>query len=105
MDGYARLLSRGMKQGDFAGRNVMLVKNSPGGAPAAEAEAKGGLELPRRIVLIEYNHAIKMKKPSIEETRLPENPAHVFWNTYLSHDFAGWAPLEWEDDYDGSQEQ
>ena len=82
-------MSKGIKKGDVAERNVMLVPNSPCGCPIAQADAIGGLALLQRIVLTDYSHARITKKLSIEETPLPEDPAHIFWNAHLCQNLQG----------------
>jgi hypothetical protein len=90
MDGYVKQLKTGLEQGDFAGRNVMLVANSP------EEDKMGGLVLPR-VVLVDYNAAKVVEMPRKQSNWLPSNPAAIFWNEYLWEDFGGWVPNEWQD--------
>lgn len=90
MDGYVKQLKTGLEQGDFAGRNVVLVANS------LEENKAGGLTLPR-VVLVDYNTAKVVEMPRDAASSLPANPAAVFWNEYLWHDFGGWVPNEWQD--------
>lgn len=91
MEGYARQLSLGINQKDFAGRNVMLV--TPNASVKEEADIISGLRMPR-VVLIDYNQAHLYK---ISSNLLPISPVEVFWNGCLWEDFGGWVPLEWED--------
>lgn len=97
MDGFARLLQIGLDQGDFAGRNVLLVPTDSD--PFASATDKsGGLLLPR-IVLIDYNHARITPLGSIStQPPLPENPVSLSLRTDIYGAFAGWAPREWENE-------
>ncbi|KAK2616041.1 hypothetical protein N8I77_002758 [Diaporthe amygdali] len=90
MDAYVKQLKIGLEQGDFAGRNVILVANSP------EEDKVGGLVLPR-VVLVDYNTAKVVEMPREQANWLPSNPAAVFWNEYLWEDFGGWVPNEWQD--------
>lgn len=90
MDGYVKQLKIGLNQGDFAGRNVILVANSQ------EGDKAGGLVLPR-IVLADYNIAKVVKMPQEQADWLPCNPAAVFWNACLWEDFGGWVPNKWQD--------
>jgi hypothetical protein len=93
MDSYVRLLRKGLMQGDFAGRNVILVPQSPD----APEDKVCGLAMPR-IVLVDYNNAWIDKDMPLEETmRLPGNPAVAFRGEYLWESFPGWVPHEWED--------
>ncbi|KAL1867463.1 hypothetical protein Daus18300_006307 [Diaporthe australafricana] len=94
MDGYVRQLGTGVRQRDFAARNVMLVANDN---PSAQTEEVCGLTMPR-IVLIDYNIAETESEPLVEAEKtpsLPPNPAWYFSGTCLWEDFAGWAPSEW----------
>lgn len=93
MDGYVKQLQTGLVQGDFAGRNVMLVV----GHNNSQEEIVCGLPIPR-IVLIDYNHARIINIAADEAWELPPNPAEAFWVLYLWHDFPGWATNEWEDE-------
>lgn len=97
MDGFVRLLQIGLDQGDFAGRNVLLVQNDSGPSTPA-TDTVGGLTLPR-IVLIDYNHA-RIRPLDITSTRLlkPENPVSLSLRTDIYGGFAGWVPREWEDE-------
>lgn len=70
-------------QRDFAGRNIILVPNDD---PAWEVDRKGGLALPR-IVLIDYNYARVQSFP--EPFVVPHNPIAAFWGAYLCEDFTG----------------
>lgn len=90
MDGYVKQLKVGLEQGDFAGRNVILVANSP------EEDKVGDLVLPR-VVLVDYNTAKVVEMPREQASWLPSNPAAVFWNEYLWEDFGGWVPNKWQD--------
>lgn len=97
MDGFSRLLQIGLDQGDFAGRNVMLVQNEPDPSNPS-TDTSGGLTLPR-IVLIDYNHArIMPLGSSSTQPPLPENPVLLSLRTDIAGGFAGWAPREWEDE-------
>lgn len=92
MDGYVRQLKTGLVQGDFAGRNVMLIPKSEGDP---QGERVCGLAIPR-IVLIDYDIA-RIRAPAPEQADLPANPAEVLWGEDLWHDFPGWVPNEWQD--------
>ncbi|KAJ0120493.1 hypothetical protein J7T55_015222 [Diaporthe amygdali] len=90
MDGYVRQLKTGLAQGDFAGRNVVLVTNNQ------QEETICGLTIPR-VVLIDYNRA-KVDKMSPEQAEwLPCNPGAIFWGELLCGSFGGWVPNDWED--------
>ena len=95
MDGYVKLRQAGIVQGDFAGRNIVLVtRNEESGV---QLEKICGLILPR-IVLVDYNQAYRRRdfSPDEVETR-PVNPAMEFWREYLFRDIAGWVPGRWSD--------
>ena len=92
IDGYVRQLRTGLVQGDFAGRNVMLIPKSHGDP---RGERVCGLAMPR-IVLIDYNIA-RIGNLSLEPGELPANPAEALWGEDLWHDFPGWVPNEWQD--------
>lgn len=93
MDSYVRLLRKGLVQGDFAARNIMLIAQSP----ATPEDIVCGFTMPR-IVLIDYNNAYIIQDISVEDTkRLPANPASAFRGDYLWEDFPGWVPHEWVD--------
>lgn len=93
MDGYVRLLRKGLVQGDFAARNVMLVPQGPD----TPGDMVCGFAMPR-VVLIDYNIAYIVRDISLEETkRLPANPASAFRDYSTWDDFPGWVPHEWED--------
>ncbi|ROW10564.1 hypothetical protein VMCG_01918 [Cytospora schulzeri] len=95
LEGYARQVSIGVDQRDFAGSNVMLVAaDSPTGIP----EIVAGLAMPR-IVLVDYNQAYLDCESEGSATSLSVNPALVAWNERLWENFDGWVPLDWEDDY------
>lgn len=91
MDGYVRLLRKGLIQGDFAGRNIILVPRRL----AAPEDIVCGLSMPR-IVLIDYNNAWVSEVPLEETRKLPANPASVFSGECLWDNFPGWVPHEWE---------
>lgn len=94
MDFHVRLLRKGLLQGDFAGRNIILVPRNS----AAPEDIVCDLPM-QRIVLIDYNNAWISKDMPLEETRrLPANPASVFSGEYLWDSFPGWVPHEWEDE-------
>ncbi|KAH8745576.1 hypothetical protein F5883DRAFT_438762 [Diaporthe sp. PMI_573] len=93
MDGYVRQMKAGVRQSDFAGRNIVLVPNEN---PTAQSEMIGGLYLPR-IVLIDYNNADLEDSPSDNVDPRPTNPARTFWGPYLWSDIAGWVPSTWKD--------
>lgn len=93
MDGYTKQLNTGLIQNDFAGRNVILVTDTSGDS---HGDMVCGLAMPR-IVLIDYNIAeINELRPE-QVAGPPDNPAVVFWQEYLWHDFPGWVPNEWAD--------
>lgn len=98
MDGFERLRRVGVDQGDFAGRNVVLVQKDDLDPSTPAADTSGGLPLPR-IVLIDYNHA-RIMPPGITSTRLPlpQNPVILSLRIDIYEAFAGWAPREWEDE-------
>lgn len=92
MDGFARQLSLGVNQADFAGRNIVLA--IPSTPPTGEPDVVGGLCMPR-VVLIDYNHARVDHQAS---PSLPCSPFEVFWRECISEDFGGWVPPEWDDE-------
>lgn len=91
-DGYVKQMSIGVEQGDFAGRNIVLV---PDESPTTHSERICGLALPR-VVLIDYNNASVNGHSSDELDSRPINPAVQFWGPYLWVDIAGWVPYAWE---------
>ncbi|KAG8157429.1 hypothetical protein KVR01_012813 [Diaporthe batatas] len=99
MDGYVRQMQAGVRQGDFAGCNIVLV---PIQRPTAESEMFGGLYLPR-IVLIDYDNADLEERPPDDTDSRPMNPVQTFWTPYLWSDIAGWVPSTWEKG-DGQEE-
>jgi hypothetical protein len=93
MDGYVRQMRAGVRQEDFAGRNIVLVPNEN---PTAQSERIAGLYLPR-VVLVDYNNAnLEEFAPDDVDPR-PTNPAQTFWAPYLWSDIAGWVPSSWKD--------
>lgn len=76
IDGYVRQIKVGVRQSDFAGRNIVLVPNQN---PAAQSEMIGGLYLPR-IVLVDYNNADLEDSPPDTADPRPHNPAQIFWD-------------------------
>lgn len=98
MEDFSRLMQIGLDQGDFAGRNVLLVQEDDFDPSTTATNTFGGLPLPR-IVLIDYNHArIRPLERSSTPLPLPENPMILSLRTYLRGAFPGWVPREWEDD-------
>lgn len=92
MDGYVRQLKIGLRQGDFAGRNVVLASDND-----ACKQKVSGLVMPR-VALVDYNLAtVKIDPRADEAAKLLVNPAAVFWASDLSGDFPGWVPNEWFD--------
>lgn len=97
LEGAARQQQIGLDQGDFAGRNILLVQDEFNPSNPS-TETCGGLPLPR-IVLIDYNHArIKSCGSSPYPLPLPENPAAIYLRSYIHEGFSGWIPHEWEDE-------
>lgn len=88
MDAHVRQMKGGVDQGDFAGRNIVLVP--------MQSERICGLFLPR-IVLVDYNNANVRVLSSEQLDRLPPNPTEIFSGQYLWEDVAGWVPDSWED--------
>jgi hypothetical protein len=88
MDAHVRQMKSGVDQGDFAGRNIILVP--------IQSEKICGLFLPR-IVLIDYTHANVRQLSSEQLDCLPPNPTEIFWGQYLWEDVAGWVPNTWKD--------
>lgn len=92
MDGYVRQLNIGLRQCDFAGRNVILAADN-----SSQEQMASGLVMPR-VVLIDYNLAeIDKDIRGDEAAELPLNPAAAFWTSDLFGDFPGWVPNEWFD--------
>lgn len=89
MDAYVGQIKGGVDQGDFAGRNIVLVP--------AQSEKVCGLSLPR-VELIDYNNADVRELSPRQLDRLPPSPAGVFWGQNLWEDVAGWVPDTWRDD-------
>lgn len=97
LEGAAKQQQIGLDQGDFAGRNILLVQDEfdPSNPPTATCS---GLPLPR-IVLIDYNRArIKSDKGGLYPLPLPDNPASIYLRSYIHEGFSGWIPREWEDE-------
>lgn len=92
MDGYVRQMKAGVRQSDFAGRNLVLV---PYENPTIQSEMISGFYLPR-VVLIDYNNADLEELPSDDVDPRPTNPAETFWGPYLWSDIAGWVPSTWK---------
>lgn len=89
MDGYVKQSNIGVDQGDFAGRNIILVPNE---VPTTQSERTCGLP---RVVLIDYNNArVQGSSPDEIDSR-PINPAMEFWRRYAWDDIAGWVPDTW----------
>lgn len=99
LEGAARQQQIGLDQGDFAGRNILLVQDEfDPSNPSTSTATCSGLPLPR-IVLIDYNHArIKSYGTSLYPLPLPENPASIYLRSYIHEGFSGWIPQEWEDE-------
>lgn len=98
MDGFERLRRIGPDQGDFAGRNVVLVQKDGLDPSTPATNTFGGLPLPR-IVLIDYNHArIRPLVSSSNPPPLPENPVILSLRTDIRGAFPGWVPRNWEDE-------
>jgi len=86
MDAYMYVLYCGIKQNDFAARNVILCAY--------------GTSIPR-VALIDYNTAIVYRytvdgKSMEESLALPVNPLQWFWKQAVGGDFPGWVSPEWE---------
>lgn len=92
VDGYVRQMRAGVRQGDFTGRNIVLV---PDEYRPTQSEMVAGLSLPR-IVLVDYNNAYLEESPSDGGDPRPTNPAEAFWGAYLWSDIAGWVPSTWK---------
>lgn len=101
MDAVVWQWARGMDQGDFANRNVMLVADTA--QPAAQVAVKGGPALPR-VVLIDYNQStvfdlVVREGKHIYAGELLEHPSSPITSSWagLDDNFGGWIPDEWQE--------
>lgn len=91
LEGVARQLEYGLHQGDFAGRNIVLVTASTTTTDVRATDVVCGLAMPR-VVLVDYNNAWIT---SCSTQSSPVDPGIIGQSLYLWADFGGWVPNEW----------